>query len=83
MKVAFLFFLATWLCIKTGGIMIAKNFRVISNSCEYLTQEAISQALLEQITLPNKQKGVFFAVVESNDSFANTAQEHTPATKID
>tara|TARA_B100000315_G_C14482111_1_gene543392 strand:- start:199 stop:390 length:192 start_codon:yes stop_codon:yes gene_type:complete len=62
--------------------MIAKNFKIISNSCEYLTQEVISQALLEQITLSNKQKGVFFAVVECNDSSADTAQEHSLAAKI-
>ena len=61
--------------------MIAKNFKIISNSCEYLTQEVISQALLEQITLPNKQKGVFFAVAECNDSSAATAQKHSLAAR--
>ena len=44
--------------------MLEKTFKIISNSKDYLTQERIAQALLEQVTLKTDRPKIFFAVVE-------------------
>jgi len=44
--------------------MLERTFRIISNCEDYLTQERVAQALLEQITLKANKPKIFFAVLE-------------------
>ena len=63
--------------------MIAKAFRIISNSSKHLTKELIAQALLDQVTLKDNEKKAFFAVTECADSMAESAKECSLVAELD
>ena len=44
--------------------MIEKMFKIMCNKKEFLTEEIIAQALLNNVTLKTEEPKVFFAVVE-------------------
>lgn len=63
--------------------MIAKSFKIICNSPEYLTNEAIAKALLDQITLKAEDEKVFFAVAECKNSVASIEAECSLAAELE
>jgi len=48
--------------------MVEKTFRIISDSDNFLTADAISEALLKSITLEPAKPNAVFAVVEEKSS---------------
>lgn len=45
--------------------MVTKTFKIVCNFAEYLNQETVAQALLEQVTLRSDKPEVFFAVFDN------------------
>jgi len=61
--------------------MVGKIFKIISNSEQFLNEESVAQALLDQITLRDKKPSIFFAVVEHKEK--GNSQDNTCVINLD
>ncbi len=55
--------------------MVEKTFKVMCSHREYLTQDTIAHALLNQVTLKDQNPKVFFAVVEADGDGESVSKE--------